>query len=175
MDSKPTIPKSEVEKAQALARYHVGQAARAKGYDPAALRALAQYGKATTIGEGENVVTLMPQTLQIQLCLMEHSKFFTPAPTDTVADGIERMAHMAFIYSDPDQAFDILTLPGTKEEVCRDFRRVAFTFAKYFAGEESINKLTAHITAQMQLTDDAAGDNGKKPPAVKSLGGRKRR
>jgi hypothetical protein len=172
--SKPTIPQAEVERAQAVARHHEGVKAREQGYDPAALRSLATYGKPTEIG-GEPPLVLLPQTLQVQLCLVEHSKLFPHSEGLTVADCMGRLTHLALIYGDPDLAFELLTAEGEEQDKRRTFTREAFRLASYFDSPEAINKLTAHITVQMQLTDEASGGaSAKKPPARKALGGRRR-
>ena len=172
--SKPRIPQNEVEKAQALARHHEGQKARGQGYDPDQLSALATYGKPTTIKDDPPLI-LLPQTLQVQICLVEHSKLFPHSDSLTVADGIQRLTHLALIYSDPDLAFEILTGLGEEDTKRQDFTREAFRLAAFFSDSKDIDKLSAHIMTQMQLTDAASGAAEKKPQAPKVLGGRRRR
>ena len=178
MSDKPRIPLQEVHKAQAMARHHEGQKARSQGYDPAALKALASYGKPTVIGEGETALELLPQTLQVQLCLIEHATIFPHDASMTVADGVKKMTHLALIYHDPDMAFEILTdTTKTRAETQREFSQAAFKLSRYFSDSEAIDKLAAHISAQMQLTNEAAGDTEKKsqPLLQKKALGRGRR
>lgn len=171
MANKPQISQNEVEKAQALARHHVGQEARQAGYDPAQLRAMVSYGKSTIISEG---LELLPQTLQVQLCLIEHSQLFPHDEGMTVATGVQRLTHLALIYSDPDGAFELLTADVPAEQKRRDFTLAAFRLSSHFSTPESIDLLSIHIMVQMQLTDAASGgEKAKKPPAPKVLGGRK--
>lgn len=175
MSEKPRIKQSEVEKAQALARHHVGQAARQTGYDPAQLRAMVSFGKSTVISE-DPPLELLPQTLQVQLCLIEHAKLYPHSESLTVADGMQRLTHLALIYSDPDLAFEIFTDTLPDEEKRQEFTRKAFALASQFSTPESIDLLSTHIMVQMQLTDAASGgEKAKKPPAPKVLGGRKHR
>lgn len=175
MSEKPRIKQSEVEKAQALARHHVGQAARQTGYDPAQLRAMVNFGKSTVISE-DPPLALLPQTLQVQLCLIEHASLFPHDEAMTVATGVQRLTHLALIYSDPDAAFEMLTADLPDEQKRRDFTSAAFRLASLFSTPESIDLLSTHIMVQMQLTDAASGgEKAKKPPAPKVLGGRKHR
>jgi hypothetical protein len=175
MSSKPRITQSDVEKAQAIARHHVGQAARNLGYDPAQIRAMVTYGKTTVISE-DPPLHLLPQTLQVQLCLVEHAKLFPHFEGLTVADGMQRLTHLALIYSDPDLAFEIFTDTLSDEEKRQEFTRKAFALAAHFSTPDKIELLSTHIIVQMQLTDAAAGGEGaKKPPAPKFLGGRNRK
>ncbi len=150
---KPTLPAVEVEKAQAIAGFAAGQAAREKGYDVGALRALAQMGRETVIG----ALRLRPHGLQVQLCQIEHASLYAQPASDGRPDGqmrsdLRRLTHYALIYSDPETAFDILTATDIPDEVKRaDFDMEAFKLAAHFESADSIMALSAHIAAQMGL------------------------
>lgn len=152
---KETIPQVEVEKAQAIAGFAAGQTARAKGFDPAAFRALATFGKETRVGE----LVLLPQSLQVQLCLIEHSALFEGhlGEAGSLSCGLKRLTHLAFIFADPDAAFAALTDPAIDEASRRsEFSLAAFELARHFQTPEQIELMTAHISAQMGLMEDAA-------------------
>lgn len=177
MSDKPKIPLSEVHKAQALGRHHAGQQARAQGYDLSAMLALATYGKPTEIQHDTRPLVLLPQTLQVQLALIEHAKLFPASETAaSVADGIERLTHLALIYSDPGQAFEILTDTAMDDDSRRrEFRHEAFQLAECFDSDDAINKLTAHIAVQMRLAEGVMQQPEKKPEPPAPTGRGKRR
>lgn len=149
---KPKIPQLEVERVQALAGTHASQIAQAQGYDPAVMRALAQYGKSTRIGDLE----LLPLGLQVQLCLNEHAQLFPEADPADLAQGMKRLCRFALMFSAPDAAFEILTQSDiTAEEKRASLDRAAFAVAGHFRDDAAIEALSAHIAVQMGLLEDA--------------------
>lgn len=155
-DMKPKIPAMEVEKAEAIAGVGAAQSARARGYDPAAMRAMASLGKSTWVGELE----LLPLGLQVQLCLMEHAKLYAGEQVqegDMMMTGLKRLTRLAYCFAQPDEAYDTLTLHLEDEaEKRRQFDREAFALAKQFEGAEEIERLNAHIAVQMGLLEEAS-------------------
>lgn len=152
---RPQIPQMEVEKAEALAGVQASQQARAKGYDPATIRALGAYGQSTRISEE---VQLYPLCMQVQLCLMEHSQLFEngeDARPSTPTENLKRMTRLAFCFAEPEEAFHILTYGGEPAEIRREFEREAFRYMRHFQDPAAIDLLTQHIEKEMGILQAA--------------------
>lgn len=153
---RPQIPAAEVEKAEAVAGFAAGQQARATGHNPAAIKALSAFGTSTWIGDLE----LLPLGLQVQLCLMEHAQLFESDPSRLTSNsdlltGLKRLTRLAYIFSDPEAAYDTLTQNADDDTKRRDFDRESFALAKHFQGAEAIDALNGHLSKEMGLLDEA--------------------
>lgn len=149
--SRPTVRAAEVEQMEAVAGFHAGQEARATGYHPEAMRALGGYGKTTRIND--------ELELQVQLCLMEHTKLYQSADApqtqfDTLY-GLKQLTRLAYCFSDPEAAFETLTQPDEADDKRRFFDRESFALARHFQSAEEIDLLTRHIEKEMGLLEAA--------------------
>lgn len=155
--TRPTIPAADVEKAEAIAGFAAGQEARAKGYHPEAMLALAGLGKATIISNEHGTIELHPLSLQVQMCLMEHQKLYHSVPPDTsdMLEGLKSLTRLAYCFADPEAAFEALTCPGEDDDKRRGFDRESFALARYFSTTEEIDLLNRHISKEMGLLEAA--------------------
>ena len=156
MSTRSQISAQEVEKAEAIAGFAAGQQARASGHNPAAIKALAAFGTSTFVGELE----LLPLGLQVQLCLMEHAQLFESDPSlatsnSELLSGLKRLTRLAYIFSDPEAAYDTLTQNADDDTKRRDFDRESFALARHFQGAAAIDLLNGHLSKEMGLLEDA--------------------
>ncbi len=152
--SKPQIPAVEVEKAEAIAGFAAGQQARAQGHSPAAVKALAMFGKSTFVGELE----LLPLGLQTQLCLMEHAKLYEgDESANDLRHGLKRLTRLAYCFALPAAAYETLTRPDIDESQRRHlFDQEAFDLAQHFQTAEAIDTLNHHMAVQMGILEEAS-------------------